>query len=1204
MSYQANIQLKVDGLSAAEKLEKLLVGIESRIQKINKTALKVKAAATGGGNSQAARATRQVQRNTQLIKEQTDLRLRQIRLVSQKTNGLRNQAQVMNTLRTATDNILSDQQESIRLGQAQLQNARAMVTEETNRVREIDKANKLLAQQAKQRGQRFEESVRSGTVPGGGGNGGALAAAAGFGLAQSIKGVSSEIDAIRSGLAQSTTEGKALSKTFAQIEDKTAKIKEKRQQQVQVQSEINSLTRQQKFLTASTQRAIDKKAKDAGTLSNKLKEVTKELNNQRSRLRGNADTLQRWNREVRDLKNNYRGVYNELDKIARKQVETAEKAANKARNKGNRGKAVLAGAAFAPIPGQDIAQAAGAGALVAGPKGAAIAAVTAVLAKSAVAFTQFSKSSAQATAEFKRFQAALLGTVPNLKTYNQALDSIKNISDQFQTPIDQVIQNFTKLNAAVTANGLTVKDTEKVYKGLAAANSALGGDAEKLNGILLATQQVFSKGKVTAEELRGQIGERLPGAFALFARSAGLSTQELDKALSKGEVTVQDFVTFTDGLLEQYGENAKIIADAPETAGQRLEKALKDMQITWGSIFADMGATVQDWATEVVKWLDWVGQQINKWNIQAAEALVNRTIQNRDTAAQRLADMRENMGTGWGQVSARELAIAEQQYNQAVKYANDAQKTLNDLRKRTTAVPPTRPGGGDDPPVNTEPPTGDTPVSRTVAKRSIASLLDTDALRQLRERTQRALNQNQIDINAALEIDNQSLVKELERKRLKIPLELEIQQLKDGIQSVKDNPQKWLDLYQADQMSLDQAIKDAETQLAVREAELKGTTLQIQADIIRDQKQQVEDRKTLNQELQTTIDKYQNIYASQAQNYINQQQVQRLIAEGVNPALAEQLIEIDNIAAAQLKILDADIAIAEAEKIKAKASGLWTDELEKQLDLLKAQRGLIGNQAQDARNRAEQRFSPEGRLTDAVNEAQNNLRQLQDPINLVIKGANAIGDAFGTAFSEIINGTKSAQQAFADMLNKVANSFIDAATQMIAQYVKLILMQTVLNALGGPSLGGNMGGENYFSPITGKGVAGPNFGLASGGRALGGNTYVVGERGPEVVTFDSPATVSSNRAFDAARDSMSMDADTFQQRNSEERQQKLDEAASEFYQSSGKPVQVETVMINEYEFTTPEQVQKAVQAGVLQSRASTLRDLRNMPGKRAQIGLR
>ena len=67
----------------------------------------------------------------------------------------------------------------------------------------------------------------------------------------------------------------------------------------------------------------------------------------------------------------------------------------------------------------------------------------------------------------------------------------------------KLTQQFTKLNAAARASGFTVEEVEEVYRGLAAANTALGGDSQKLQGILLATQQVFSKGKVQAEELPG-----------------------------------------------------------------------------------------------------------------------------------------------------------------------------------------------------------------------------------------------------------------------------------------------------------------------------------------------------------------------------------------------------------------------------------------------------------------------------------------------------------------------------------------------------------------------------------------------------------------------------------------------------------------------------------------------------------------------------
>src|SRR5690606_24882407 len=58
------------------------------------------------------------------------------------------------------------------------------------------------------------------------------------------------------------------------------------------------------------------------------------------------------------------------------------------------------------------------------------------------------------------------------------------------------------------------------------------------------------------EELRGQLGERLPGAFSLAAKAMGVTEQELNKMLEKGEIIAQDFLPrFADQLDETFGND-------------------------------------------------------------------------------------------------------------------------------------------------------------------------------------------------------------------------------------------------------------------------------------------------------------------------------------------------------------------------------------------------------------------------------------------------------------------------------------------------------------------------------------------------------------------------------------------------------------------------------------------------------------------------
>ena len=210
---------------------------------------------------------------------------------------------------------------------------------------------------------------------------------------------------------------------------------------------------------------------------------------------------------------------------------------------------------------------------------------------------------AKTVAEINSMKIALAGVSKSAEDYNRSFASVIEISKEFLFPIDKAIGEFTKLKAAVVGAGLGTEEATDVFKGFAAAILATGGDAEKLSGALLAASQVFSKNKVQAEELRGQISERLPGAFATFASSIGVSTQELDKMLRDGKVSTKNFVEFSRTLFAQYSSTAETLGSSPEKAGQRLQVALSFATLEYGGFFQKVGAGFQDYLTNLVNFV-------------------------------------------------------------------------------------------------------------------------------------------------------------------------------------------------------------------------------------------------------------------------------------------------------------------------------------------------------------------------------------------------------------------------------------------------------------------------------------------------------------------------------------------------------------------------------------------------------------------------
>jgi tape measure domain-containing protein len=231
-------------------------------------------------------------------------------------------------------------------------------------------------------------------------------------------------------------------------------------------------------------------------------------------------------------------------------------------------------------------------------------------------------------AELSKQRQALRLVTKDSFEYQRALSFINQTSRDLAIPQEIITRQFTQLTASVKGAGGNVRDAEKAFIGVASGIRGTGGSLEQLDSALTATSQVFSKGKVSAEELRQQIGERLPGAFSLFAKALDMTPQELDKALEKGQVSLQDFQLFAEKLFLEYGESAKILADGPDAAGDRLKTQLAELKGAIGPILKDMGASFQNFASEAIKSFLSLGKELERFGRLMEEKFGGKLLDN------------------------------------------------------------------------------------------------------------------------------------------------------------------------------------------------------------------------------------------------------------------------------------------------------------------------------------------------------------------------------------------------------------------------------------------------------------------------------------------------------------------------------------------------------------------------------------------------
>ncbi len=171
------------------------------------------------------------------------------------------------------------------------------------------------------------------------------------------------------------------------------------------------------------------------------------------------------------------------------------------------------------------------------------------------------------TEKYNRLQMALDTATGSAASGAKAFSFIVDIARQTGLRIDDLADSYKGFAAASRGTKLEGKETERIFTSIVKAGAAMMLSNEQVKGSLLAVSQMMSKGNVQAEELRGQLSERLPGAFNILASEMGVTTAQLNDLLKAGAVLSEDALPkLANGLdkisKDQYKKNLDTITGA------------------------------------------------------------------------------------------------------------------------------------------------------------------------------------------------------------------------------------------------------------------------------------------------------------------------------------------------------------------------------------------------------------------------------------------------------------------------------------------------------------------------------------------------------------------------------------------------------------------------------------------------------------------
>lgn len=203
--------------------------------------------------------------------------------------------------------------------------------------------------------------------------------------------------------------------------------------------------------------------------------------------------------------------------------------------------------------------------------------------------------------EIERLEQRFNFAAGSIAAGGRELAFVRQEADRLGISFAAAAQGYSSLLAAARGTPLEA-DSREIFLSIAEAGAVLRLSADEVQGALTAVEQIISKGKVSAEELRGQLGERLPGAFLIAARAMGVTTQELDKMLEQGQLLATDFLPrFARQLREEFREGVPAAADSASASFERLGNSIERLeQAVAKSGLLEFLAEVADRTTDAV----------------------------------------------------------------------------------------------------------------------------------------------------------------------------------------------------------------------------------------------------------------------------------------------------------------------------------------------------------------------------------------------------------------------------------------------------------------------------------------------------------------------------------------------------------------------------------------------------------------------------
>jgi tape measure domain-containing protein len=159
------------------------------------------------------------------------------------------------------------------------------------------------------------------------------------------------------------------------------------------------------------------------------------------------------------------------------------------------------------------------------------------------------KAFIDANVELEKFTKSMTATTGSAQAAAEAYAYVSGVSNKLGIETGATADSFAKFAAATKGTALEGDGAKLIFEAFAGTMSRLGSSSADINGAFVQLAQGISKGKFELEDLKS-IAERVPGFFDQLAKSLNVSTGELFKMISAGQIGAVEIAKFAAVLNE------------------------------------------------------------------------------------------------------------------------------------------------------------------------------------------------------------------------------------------------------------------------------------------------------------------------------------------------------------------------------------------------------------------------------------------------------------------------------------------------------------------------------------------------------------------------------------------------------------------------------------------------------------------------------